>query len=366
MLGKKEKQKGGEALDDTSEGARSCRDPEAAQSLWLVYQGRKERPHRSVRFFVVSLLHSLVICLACRYLSIPLETFFRGLKGPFPSHHKGDKDDETDEDDATDENDATDADEEVQDEEKSDAVQMPDAGQGAVQDAVLEYELSGDEDEPLCQLSKSEYENVTAKVLQARLKHAGASTKGKKKQLFQTWKALPAIKQLQSMQAEFKPTDCAVLPGDSPCSSNAVVLLTNAAAAEEAPPQLRRRRNKKVIESDSENEELPKPAENLPKELQDDPSVAENQQDISVPVDMLNMQMQTDEQADGQLIIAAFQGSNDGAPEYRTKWDGKSLKDSLTYSVVIDSPHLDRDLVGAELKLRWLMNRFFTPHAYLS
>ena len=115
-----------------------------------------------------------------------------------------------------------------------------------------------------------------------------------------------------------------------------------------------------MIESDSEDEELPKPAENLPKGLQEDPSLADNQ-DISVPVDM---RMQTDDQADGQLIIAAFQASNDGAPEYRTKWDGKSLKDSLTYSVVIDSPHLGRDLVGAELKLRWLMNRFFTPHAY--
>ena len=216
VLGKKEKQKGGEALDDTSERARSCRDPEAAQSLWLVYQGRKERPHRSVRFFVVSLLHSLVICLACRYLSIPLETFFRGLRGPFPSHHKGGEGDETGEDDETD------ADEEIEDAEKSDAGQMSD-----VSDAGQESELSGNEDEPLCKSSGSEYENVTAKVLQARLKHAGASAKGKKKQLFQTWKALPAIKQLQSMQAEFKTTDCAVLPGDCPCSPNAVVLLTN-------------------------------------------------------------------------------------------------------------------------------------------
>ena len=117
-----------------------------------------------------------------------------------------------------------------------------------------------------------------------------------------------------------------------------------------------------MIESDSENEELPKRAENLPKELQEYPSLAENQQDISAPVDM---QMQTDDQAHGQVIIAAFQASNDGAPGYRSKWDGKSLKDSLTYSVVIDSPHLGRDLVGAELKLRWLMNRFFTTHAYL-
>jgi hypothetical protein len=63
VLGTKEKQKGEEALDDANERARSCRDPEAAQSLWLVYQGRKERPHRSVSFFVVSLLHSVRILL---------------------------------------------------------------------------------------------------------------------------------------------------------------------------------------------------------------------------------------------------------------------------------------------------------------
>ena len=49
-----------------------------------------------------------------------------------------------------------------------------------------------------------------------------------------------------------------------------------------------------------------------------------------------------------------------------SKWGGKSLKDSLTYSVVIDSPHLGRDLVGAGLKLCWLMNRFRLPPLMLT
>jgi hypothetical protein len=154
-----------------------------------------------------------VICLACRYLSIPLETFFRGLRGPFPSHHNGD---ETDEDDETDADDDFNL-EVVEAWSKLGDVEDGDNAKQAVEnDAGQGSELSGDEDEPLCRLSGSEYENVTAKVLQARLKHAGASAKGKKTQLFKTWKALPAIKQLQSIQAEFKTPDCAVLPGDVP------------------------------------------------------------------------------------------------------------------------------------------------------
>ena len=109
-----------------------------------------------------------------------------------------------------------------------------------VGDAGQESELLGGEGGPLRQLSESEYQNVTAKhakMLQARLKHAGASV--------QKLEGI-ACNQATAVDASgVQNNRLRHAPGDCSCSPNydAVVLLTNAAAAEEAPPQLRRRRN---------------------------------------------------------------------------------------------------------------------------